>query len=109
MNLVSKAEELGKLLANSKEYIEYKELYNSVYKDAKNKDIIDDFRNKVMDYQIKYVSQGKESKEELKKLENLQNIVMLNPDVARFMTAEATFSVELKSIYDAIEDAINLD
>ncbi|MDL2311222.1 YlbF family regulator [Peptostreptococcaceae bacterium OttesenSCG-928-C18] len=52
MDLLSKAEELGRLLSNSDEYIEYKKLYNSVYKDEKNKEIIDDFRKKVMDYQI---------------------------------------------------------
>ncbi|WP_099203225.1 YlbF family regulator [Miniphocaeibacter massiliensis] len=109
MDLVSKAEELGQLLANSNEYVEYRELYNSVYKNEKNKDIIDDFRKKVMEYQINYVSKGKESEDEIKKLENLQNIIMMNPEVAKFMAAEATFSVELKSVYDAIENAIKLD
>lgn len=109
MDLVSKAEELGKLLSSSENFIEYKELYNTVYKDEKNKKMLDDFRLKVMDYQINYVNKGKESEEEMKKLEKLQEVMMMNEKVARFMMAEANFSMELKSVYDAIEDQIKLD
>ena len=43
MDLVSKASEIGKELARDPKFIEYKKLYNSVYKDEKNKDMIDDF------------------------------------------------------------------
>lgn len=71
--------------------------------------MIDDFRKKVMDYQLNYVSQGKESEEEVKKLENLQNIMMMNQDVGKFLIAEANFSIELKEIYDAIEKELELD
>lgn len=109
MDLVSKGEELGKLLANSKNFTEYKELYSIVYTDETNKKMIDDFRMKVMDYQINYVNKGKESEEELKKLEKLQEVMMMNDKVARFMMAEANFSMDLKSVYDAIEEQIKLD
>lgn len=109
MDLNAKATELGKLLAKSDNFVEYKELYNKVYKDEKHKSMIDDFRKKVMDYQLNYASQGKESEEEVKKLENLQNILMMNQDVARFLMVEANFSMELKSVYDALENEIKLD
>ncbi len=109
MDLNLKAKELGRLLAKSDNFVEYKELYNRVYKDEKHKDMIDDFRKKVMEYQMNYVSQGKESEEEVKKLENLQNILMMNQDVAKFLMAEANFSMDLKSVYDALEEEIKLD
>ena len=109
MDLISKAKDLGLELSKSNEFIEYKNLYNLVYNIEKNKVMIDDFRDKVMKYQIDYVNKGKESEEEVKKLENLQKILMMNKDVGEFLFAEANFSIILKDIYEAIEENLKLD
>ncbi|QQK07592.1 YlbF family regulator [Miniphocaeibacter halophilus] len=109
MDLVSKARELGIEISKSDKFIEYKNLYNQVYKDEKNKEMIDDFRKKVVDYQLNYANKGKESEEELKKLENLQNIMMMNQDLGKFLIAETNFSIELKDIYEAIEKELELE
>lgn len=108
MDLVSKATEIGKELAQSSEFIEYKKLYNSVYKDEKNKDMIDDFRKKVLDYEIKK-QENTATDEDFKNLQNLQNVISLNPEVGKFLFSEAGFSMKLQEVFQAIEKEIKLD
>ncbi len=107
MDLVSKASEIGKELARDPKFIEYKKLYNSVYKDEKNKDMIDDFRKKVLDYEIKK-QEGKATDEDFKNLTNLQNVLALNPDIGKFLLAEGNFSMLLQEVFDSIEKEIKL-
>lgn len=108
MDLVSKATEIGKELAQSSEFMEYKKLHETVYKDEKNKDMIDDFRRKILDYELKK-QENKATDEDFKNLQNLQNILSLNPEVSRFLFSETSFSMKLQEVFQAIEQEIKLD
>ncbi|WP_300410516.1 YlbF family regulator [Lagierella sp.] len=107
MDLVSKASEIGKELAKDPKFLEYKKLYNSIYKDEKNKEIIDDFRKKVLDYQIKK-QEGKATDEDFQNLNQLQNVLSLNPDIGKFLLAENNFSMLLHEVFESIEKEIKL-
>lgn len=108
MDLISRATEIGKELAKSSEFMEYKKLHETVYKDEKNKDMIDDFRRKILDYELKK-QENKATDEDFKNLQNLQNILSLNPEVSRFLFSEASFSMKLQEVFQAIEKEIKLD
>lgn len=108
MSLEIKASELGKDLANTTEFKEYKRLYLEVYKDEKNKKMIDDFREKAFNFEIKK-QKGESTDEDLKNIQNLQNVLSLNPEIAKFLFAENSFSVILQKVFENIEKEIKID
>ncbi|WP_297811356.1 YlbF family regulator [uncultured Finegoldia sp.] len=110
MEYRKKAEELASLLSNSSEFNELKRLHKDVYKNNENnKKMIDDFKKHIFEYQIKLQKNGKEDPEDVKKLQNLQNIIMTNHDIAAYLQADAKFSIILKEVYDALEKGIKLE
>ena len=107
MEYKKKAEELAQMLNNSSEFQELKKLHKEVYK--KNENMIDDFKKHLFEYQLKIQQTGKEDPEDVKKLQNLQNIIMTNHDIAAYLQADARFSMILKDVYDALESGIKLE
>ena len=94
MEYKKKAEELAQMLNNSTEFQELKKLHKDVYKkNENNKNMIDDFKKHLFEYQLKI----------------LQNIIMTNHDIAAYLQADARFSMILKDVYDALESGIKLE
>lgn len=110
MEYKKKAEELAQMLNNSQEFQELKKLHKEVYnKNETNKNMIDDFKKHLFEYQLKIQQTGKEDPEDVQKLQNLQNIIMTNHDIAAYLQADARFSMILKDVYDALEGGIKLE
>ncbi|GAA2977994.1 YlbF family regulator [Finegoldia magna] len=110
MEYKKKAKELAQMLNNSQEFQELKKLHKEVYKkNETNKNMIDDFKKRLFEYQLKIQQTGKEDPEDVQKLQNLQNIIMTNHDIAAYLQADARFSMILKDVYDALEGGIKLE
>ena len=105
------AHELARQLKNSTEFKEYQALTEEVYKKDENKSIIDDFRKKVFEYQMKNIDKGNKEDiedEEFKNIQQLQNILMSNSEISKFMMAEIKFSAIMQDIYKILEEAIKM-
>ncbi len=110
MEYGKKAEELANILNQSSEFQELKRLHKQVYlNNEQNQKMIDDFKRHIFEYQMKIQQTGKEDPEDMKKIQNLQNIIMGNHEVASYLQADAKFSMILKEVYDALERGIKLE
>ena len=110
-NIYDTAHELARQLKNSIEFKEYQALTEEVYKKDENKSIIDDFRKKVFEYQMKNIDKGNIENvedEEFKNIQQLQNILMSNSEISKFMMAEIKFSAIMQDIYKILEEAIKM-
>lgn len=110
-NIYDTAHELARQLKNSTEFKEYQALTEEVYKKDENKSIIDDFRKKVFEYQMKNIDKGNKEDvedEEFKNIQQLQNILMSNSEISKFMMAEIKFSAIMQDIYKILEEAIKM-
>lgn len=110
-NIYDTAHELARQLKHSAEFKEYQALTEEVYKKDENKAIIDDFRKKVFEYQMKNIDKEKKEDvedEEFKNIQQLQNILMSNSEISKFMMAEIKFSAIMQDIYKILEEAIKM-
>ncbi len=105
MNPYDKARELAQALKNSEEFVEYKKLKDKVMANESYKERIEDFRDKVLQHQVKEM-EGKASEEDKEKLVALSQALTINPEIAEFMMAEAKFFVIYEDIIKIIGEAV---
>mgnify|MGYP001134999287 CR=1 FL=1 len=107
-NVYDQAHKLARAIKDSEEYNKYMEKREIVYSDEKNKQMVEDFRNKVFEVQMDQLS-GKEVEEsEIEKLGKLEDVLMLNPAINDFFTAELRFSQLVQDINNIIGEAIDI-
>ena len=102
--------ELAQAIKNSDIYNNYKEAYEEIYK--KNEEVkvkVDDFHQKTLEMQYNMQQTGKEDENEISKLQALQNALMADPEIAKYLIAEAQFSQLAVKINQILEDAIRID
>lgn len=109
INVYDKARELSNALKDSEEFKEYKRLNSVILDNPKKKEMVDDFRKKAMDFQMKNMGKEEEDKEGLEKLENLQNILFQDEDIRNFLQAEVKFSILFQDINKIIIESVQLD
>lgn len=108
MNIYDTARQLASEFKELSEFQEYKRLNEKIKKDQKNVDMIDDFRKKLLNYQLD-VQKGKKDEEKEKELQNLQNVLMMNSEIAEFLMAEYKFSQTFEEVNKIIFEAIKMD
>lgn len=108
-NVYDLAHQLARALKNSQEYKEYAQKKNDLYKDEKNKKMVEDFREKVIDIQVKKMSGKEVSQEELDSVKKLEDILRLNPTINEFLIAEYRYSKLIEDISKIIGEAIDLE
>ncbi|MEB3429826.1 YlbF family regulator [Citroniella saccharovorans] len=109
INVYDKARELSNALKDSEEFKEYKRLNSVILANPRKKEMVDDFRKKAMDFQMKNMGKEEEDKEGLEKLENLQNILFQDEDIRNFLQAEVKFSILFQDINKIIIESVQLD
>ncbi len=108
-NVYDLAHQLARAIKNSQEYKEYVQKKNDLYKDEKNKKMVEDFREKVIDIQVKKMSGKEVSQEELDSVKKLEDILRLNPTINEFLIAEYRYSKLIEDISKIIGEAIDLE
>lgn len=109
MNVYDEAHKLARAIKESDEYNEYFEKQKNVFSDVKNKEMIDDFREKALEVQMEQLSGKEVDKEKVEKLQKLEQILMLNPDIKEFFIAEMKFTQLISDVYKILDDVIKLD
>lgn len=109
MNAYDEAHRLAKSIKESDEYKEYLEKQKKAFLNEKNKEMIEDLRQKAFEIQMEQLSGNEVSEEKVEKVQKLQDVLMLNPDIKDYFMAEMRFSQLIADIYDIIEEAVNVD
>ena len=106
MNPYDKCHELARAIRESKEYIEYKEVKEEVSKVPDLKSKIDEFEKIRYEEQLLALQGEKQSDEKMKKLQELYQILVQNPDVKDYFDKEVRFNVMMADVNKIIGDAI---
>ena len=106
MEVYDKCHELAKSLKESKEYIEYKEVKNIVYNDLKLKDKVDEFEKIRYEEQVLALQGEKQDAEKMKKLQELYDILIKEPEVKEFFDKQVKFNVLIADVNKIIGEAI---
>lgn len=109
MDIRDKAKELALDISNSEEYKKFIKAKKEIESNNENKKILDDFQTKILNYQIQIAETGKENTDELEKIEKLQNILMMNEDLARYFQAEYSFSILMRDINEILEKTLKIE
>ncbi|HSH36869.1 YlbF family regulator [Schnuerera sp.] len=108
-NVYDQAHKLARAIRASEEYKTYVGKRKAVYSDEKNKKMVEDFKNKVLQIQMEQMSGKEVEQEELEKISKLEEVLTLNPTINDFLNAELRFSQLVQDINKIIGDAIELE
>lgn len=109
MNIYDNAHEFARSLKDCPEIIELREVAKKIASDENSKKMLADFRKIQIEAYTEQMQTGEMKKETLEKLQNLGAVVSLNPDVAKYFQAEATFGTMWDDVMKILNDAIGVD
>ena len=109
VNVYDQAHILARAIKNSEEYKTYIEKRKIVYANEKNKTMVEDFRKKLFEVQMKKLSGEKVEQNEMDRINKLEGVLLLNPTIKDLFMAELRFSQLVQDVNNIIEDAINID
>ena len=108
-NVYDLAHQLARAIKNSEEYKNYIEKKNILYSNEKNKQMVQDFKEKVFNIQISQMTGKEINQEELDKIKKLEEILRLNPTINDYLIAEFRYSRLIEDISKIISEAIDID
>ena len=108
-NVYDQAHKLARAIKSSEEYKNYLEKRKAVYSNEKHKEMIEDFKNKILEVQMEQLSGKEIDQEKIEKLNKLEDVLMLNPSIKDFFTAELRFSQLVQDINNIIGEAIDIE
>ncbi len=108
-NVYNEAHKLAKAIKESEEYRTYTEKKEIVYSNEKNKEMVENFMNKVLEIQMEQLSGKEVDQEKVEKLNKLEEVLMLNPTIKEFFAAQLRFSQMVQDINTIIGEAIDIE
>ncbi|QCX32730.1 YlbF family regulator [Caloramator sp. E03] len=109
MNVYDKAHELARALKLAPEVIEYKSAMEKINSNPNHKRMVEDFRKKQLELYSQQLKGVEPSKEQIDSLNNLLNIISLNPEIRNYLEAEMRFSRLWEDIMKILGDAMDID
>ena len=106
MNVYDEVNNLAKALKECLEYKEYKEIKEKVKTVPDLKEKIDEFEKIRYEEQVLAIQGEEMSKEKMKKLQQLYEILVKNPDVKKYFDMEVRFNVMMAAVNKIIGEAI---
>ncbi len=106
MNVYDLAHELAKAMADSDEYKGYLEAKKVVEADETNSKMVNDFHKMEMDVNAKQVTGQKPTDEEIKKINDMYQLISMNQTVKDFLDSEMRLSTMISDVFKIINDAI---
>lgn len=108
-NVYDLAHGLARAIKDSDEYKTFVAKKKIAYTNENNKKMIEDFKQKVLEIQIQQLSGKEIKKEELEKINKLEDVLKLNPTINEFLVAEYRFSQMVQDINKIIGQAIDTE
>lgn len=109
MNVYDNAHELARALKETPEVAEYSEASKRIQSNENNKRLVDDFRQKQMEVYSMQMQGMQLSQEQMNAINNLYNVISLNPEVRSFLEAEMKFSRLWGDIMKILGEAVGID
>lgn len=106
MTVYDTTHELARQLKNSREYVEYKEIKDIIYKDSNLKKQVEEFEKIKYEVQMLTIQGEKQDEQKMAKLQELYTILLQNKDVKKFFDAQVRFNVMLADVNKIIGDAV---
>jgi cell fate (sporulation/competence/biofilm development) regulator YlbF (YheA/YmcA/DUF963 family) len=109
MNIYDNAHEFAKSLKNCPEITQFREIAKKISGDENSKKMMADFRKIQVEAYTEQMQTGEMKKETMEKLQKMGSVLSLNPDVAKYFQAEATFGTMWDDVMKILNDAIGVD
>ncbi|MFZ5351120.1 MAG: YlbF family regulator [Bacillota bacterium] len=109
MYVYDKAHELAKALAVCSEYKEFKEAKEKVDSIPKAKEMLNDFKKKQFELHNLQLMGQNVNEQQMQQIQALYQVIILNPDIAQYLSAEIKFSQMFSDVYKIITEAVDLN
>ena len=106
MYVYDEANNLAKAIQDSKEYLEFKKAKEELGSTPEMKKKIDEFEKIRYEEQVLTMQGEKQSDEKMKKLQDLYQILVQNPNVKDYFQKEIHFNVLIADVNKIIGEAI---
>ena len=106
MTVYDEVNNLAKAIRDSKEYKEYKTLKDELMKTPELKAKVDEFEKIRYEEQLLALQGEKQSEEKMKKLQELYEILVQNPNIKEYFEKEVRFNVMIADVNKIIGEAI---
>lgn len=106
MSVYNKAHDLARELAASEEYKEYLKAKENMEKDKTNLSILEEYRRKQWEVQMAQLLGQEVDEELLVQLEQIYQILSLNPAINEFLLAEYRFTRMLGDIQKILAESV---
>ncbi len=106
MNVYDLAHELAKAISDSEEYKSYLDAKKIVEDDETSSNMVNDFHKMEMEMNAKQVMGQKPSDEDVKKINDMYQLITINPAVKGFLDKEIRLSTMVTDVFQIINDAI---
>jgi len=108
MNIYDKAHELAKALKESEQFVNFKNVKDSLT-DEEDKKIIDEFRKLQMEAYQEELKNGRISDEMKSKLQSMNNAILENPKIQEYLMSEERFGIVWSDIMKILTQAVEID
>lgn len=106
MTVYDEVNNLAKAIRDSKEYKEYKTLKDELMKTPELKTKVDEFEKIRYEEQLLAMQGEQQSAEKMKKLQELYEILVQNPNIKEYFEKEVRFNVMIADVNKIIGEAI---
>lgn len=106
MNVYDEVNNLARAIRESKEYLEYKQIKAELFVDSELKRQVDEFEKIRYEEQLLALQGEKQSEEKMKKLQELYEILVKNPQIKDYFDKEVRFNVMIADVNKIIGESI---
>jgi len=106
MYVYDEANNLAKSIRESKEYLDYKNVKEDLKSKPDIKKKIDDFEKIRYDVQLMSFKGDGQSEEKMKKLQEMYDILLKEPEIKNFFDIEVKFNIMLADVNKIISESV---
>jgi cell fate (sporulation/competence/biofilm development) regulator YlbF (YheA/YmcA/DUF963 family) len=108
-NVYDLAHQLARAIKDSDEYKSFMERKDALGENERNKEMVEDFQEQILQLQMDYMSGKEIDEEEIEKIGKLEEVLTLNPVINNYFQAELRFSQMIQDINGIIGEAIDIE
>lgn len=109
MDAYNKIHDLVRAIKNSSEYKAFKTAKETVEADAKNKEMLEDFRKKQIEIQALQMGGSEVPEEKMEQLQNMFKALAAITDINIFLESEFNFNKLMNDLFKILSDEISKD
>jgi len=108
MNVYDEAHSLARAIKESGEFIEFDKMRKEIEGDAEVSQMLGEFQKLQVELQTAQMTGNQPDQNTLSRLQSLSTMLATKPLAAKFMQAEAAFSIMMNDVFKIIGEAVGL-